>query len=126
MPKVRKTFDMAAWESQQRAEREARQRHADWVSGIEKEIRATPTNPASNGAEPLSVKISYPQSQNRWQSLTNVSGTRESVYAYVAWRFSTDRTTQCYEHMALRLYDFQENADGSVVAFLSKSMYAGD
>ena len=123
MPKVRKTFDMQAWQAEQQRQREERQREAARIHAIETEIRAiVPDNTIS-----INVKVSYPHSNNRFMSLTDITGDKDSVYRYARNQFGSDHVTQCYEHMALTLYDVvANNGDGTITARFSKNMYAGD
>ena len=115
----KQTFDAAAYAAELDRRAAERQKAYDRIKAYEAAIRATAPN------RDVSVRISYPSSNSRWSSLTDVTGWRDDVYAYVADQF-TEQVTQCYEHMATRLYNFIENADGTVTARLSKNLYAGD
>ena len=122
MPKVRKTFDMAAWQAEQQRQREERQREAARIHAIEAEIRAI----VPDDTIAISVKVARPHSSNRFMSLTDITGDKDSVYRYARNQFGSDHVTQCYEHMALTLYDVIVNEDGTITARFSKNMYAGD
>ena len=122
MPKVRKTFDMSAWQAEQQRQREERQREAARIHAIETEIRAI----VPDDTVAINVKVSCPQSSNRHMAYTDVTGESDSVYRYVRNQFASDHVTQCYEHMALNLYDVVANEDGTITARLSKNLYAGD
>lgn len=123
MPKVRKTFDMQAWQAEQQRQREERQREAARIHAIETEIRAI----VPDDTIAISVKVTRPHSSNRFMSLTDITGDKDSVYRYARNQFGSDHVTQCYEHMALTLYDVvANNGDGTITARFSKNMYAGD
>ena len=123
MPKVRKTFDMSAWQAEQQRQREERQREAARIHAIETEIRAI----VPDDTIAIIVKVTRPHSSNRFMSLTDITGDKDSVYRYARNQFGSDHVTQCYEHMALTLYDVvANNGDGTITARFSKNMYAGD
>jgi len=122
MPKVRKTFDMQAWQAEQARKQEERRREYERVKAIETEIRAI----VPDDTVVINVKVTYPQSSNRHMTYTDVTGESDSVYRYVRNQFGSDHVTQCYEHMALTLYDVIANDDGTITARLSKNLYAGD
>ena len=127
MPKVRKTFDMQAWQAEQQRQREERQREerqreAARIHAIKTEIRAL----VPDDTIAISVKVTRPHSGNRFMSLTDITGDKDSVYRYARNQFGSDHVTQCYEHMALTLYDVVTNEDGTITARFSKNMYAGD
>lgn len=122
MPRVKKTFDMAAWQAEQARKQEERRREYERVKAIETEIRAI----VPDDTVAINVKVSYPQSSNRHMAYTDVTGESDSVYRYVRNQFASDHVTQCYEHMALKLYDMVANEDGTITARLSKNLYAGD
>lgn len=123
MPKVRKTFDMQAWQAEQQRQREERQREAARIHAIETEIRAI----VPDDTIAIIVKVTRPHSSNRFMSLTDITGDKDSVYRYARNQFGSDHVTQCYEHMALTLYDVvANNGDGTITARFSKNMYAGD
>ena len=122
MPKVRKTFDMQAWQAEQQRQREERQREAARIHAIETEIRAI----VPDDTIAINVKVTFPQSSNRHMAYTDVTGEKDSVYRYVRNQFGSDHVVQCYEHMALSLYDVVANEDGTITARLSKNHYAGD
>ena len=123
MPKVRKTFDMQAWQAEQARKQEERRREYERVKAIETEIRAI----VPDDTIAITVKVTRPHSSNRFMSLTDITGDKDSVYRYARNQFGSDHVTQCYEHMALTLYDVvANNGDGTITARFSKNMYAGD
>lgn len=122
MPRVKKTFDMAAWQVEQARKQEERRIHATLIYAIETEIRAI----VPDDTIAINVKVTFPQSSNRHMAYTDVTGEKDSVYRYVRNQFGSDHVVQCYEHMALSLYDVVANEDGTITARLSKNHYAGD
>lgn len=115
----KQTFDAAAYAAELDRRAAERQKAYDRIKAYEAAIRATAPNRG------VFVQVSHPHSHSRWSSLTDVAGTRDDVYAYVADRF-TEQVTQCYEHMATQLYDVIEHGNEAITARLSKNLYAGD
>ena len=122
MPRVKKTFDMAAWQVEQARKQEERRVHAALICKIEAEIRAI----VPDDTIAITVKVTHTYSSNRHTAYTDVTGENDSVYRYVRNQFGSDHVVQCYEHMALSLYDVVANDDGTITARLSKNLYAGD
>jgi hypothetical protein len=71
------------------------------------------------------VTITYPRSNNRFYSYTEVKGEREAVLDHTAYLISHSTCTLQYEHMLLTVVKIVE-VNGETVALLSKNLYAGD
>ncbi len=117
----RQTFDAAAWAAEFDRRAAERQKLYDRIKAYEAAIRATA--PDKDAIQRVRVERNNNQ---RHYSYTTVSGALVDVYAYVSWLFSIDHVTQCYEHMALTLYEVIEVSNSTIVVKLSKNHYAGD
>lgn len=76
------------------------------------------------------VVITHPPKhpRDRWTSFTDVEGPTEAALDHAAWiaQHGLKHATQCYEHMAPRVFKVEPSGEGRSIVHLSTNNYAGD